>query len=65
MGTKCYNPTYTQEVKIPDFTKYNGTTNLRDYIKAYMTEIKGNNLTKTKIEPLVIRKFGETLTKEY
>ncbi|XP_070046302.1 uncharacterized protein [Nicotiana tomentosiformis] len=46
-----------------DIPKYDGTTDPRDYITAFTTGVKGNNLTKQEIESVLVKRFGETLMK--
>ncbi|XP_070050353.1 uncharacterized protein [Nicotiana tomentosiformis] len=48
---------------MPDIPKYDGTTDPRDYVTAFTTGVKGNDLTKQEIESVLVKKFGETLTK--
>nr|XP_009625034.1 uncharacterized protein LOC104115987 [Nicotiana tomentosiformis] len=49
--------------KMPDIPKYDGTTDPRDHVTAFTTGVKGNDLTKQEIESVLVKKFGETLTK--
>ncbi|XP_070045812.1 uncharacterized protein [Nicotiana tomentosiformis] len=48
---------------MPDIPKYDGTTDPRDHIIAFTTGVKGNDLTKQEIESVLVKKFGEILTK--
>ncbi|XP_070020016.1 uncharacterized protein [Nicotiana sylvestris] len=48
---------------MPDILKYDGTTDPRDHITAFTIGIKGNDLTKQEIESVLVKIFGETLTK--
>lgn len=52
-----------KKFKMPDIPKYDGTTDPRDHVTAFTTGVKGNNLTKQEIESVLVKKFGETLTK--
>lgn len=51
-----------KKFKMPTNLKYDGTLDLHDHVD-YMTRINGNDLTKEKIEFVLIKKFTETLTK--
>lgn len=48
---------------MPDIPKYDGTWDLRDHIITYTTGINGNDLTKEEMWSVLVKKFGETLTK--
>ncbi|XP_070056160.1 uncharacterized protein [Nicotiana tomentosiformis] len=48
---------------MPDIPKYDGITDPRDHVTAFTTGVKGNDLTKQEIESVLVKKFGETLTK--
>ncbi|XP_070019869.1 uncharacterized protein [Nicotiana sylvestris] len=52
-----------KKFKMPDIPKYDGTTDPRDHITTFTTGVKGNDLTKQEIESVLVKKFGETLTK--
>ncbi|XP_070028852.1 uncharacterized protein [Nicotiana sylvestris] len=52
-----------KKFKIPDISKYDGTTDPRDHVTAFTTGVKGNDLTKQEIESVLVKKYGETLTK--
>ncbi|XP_070036428.1 uncharacterized protein [Nicotiana tomentosiformis] len=52
-----------KKFKMPDIPKYDGTTDPRDHVTAFTTGVKGNNLTKQEIESVLVKIFGETLTK--
>lgn len=36
----------------------------RDYVTAFLTGVKGNDVTKQEIQLVLVKKFDETLTKE-
>lgn len=48
---------------IPYIPKYNGTTDPNEHITSYTCEIKGNDLNDDEIEPVLLKKFGKTLSK--
>ncbi|XP_075098862.1 uncharacterized protein LOC107823848 [Nicotiana tabacum] len=48
---------------MPDIPKYDGTTDPREHVIVFTTGVKGNDLTKQEIELVLVKKFGETLTK--
>ncbi|XP_070010518.1 uncharacterized protein [Nicotiana sylvestris] len=52
-----------KKFKMPDISKYDGTTDPRDHVTTFTTGVKGNDLTKQEIESVLVKKFGETLTK--
>ncbi|XP_070019365.1 uncharacterized protein [Nicotiana sylvestris] len=52
-----------KKFKMPDIPKYDGTTDPRDHVTAFTTGLKGNDLTKKEIESVLVKIFGETLTK--
>ncbi|XP_070022187.1 uncharacterized protein [Nicotiana sylvestris] len=52
-----------KKFKMPDIPKYDGITDPRDHVIAFTTGVKGNDLTKQEIELVLVKKFGETLTK--
>jgi len=58
-GTKA-NP---KEVRMPDISKYNGTTDPNEHVTSYTCTIKGNDLEDDEIESVLLKKFGETLSK--
>lgn len=43
--------------------KYDGTTDPLDHVTAFTTGVKGNDLTKQEFESVLVKTFGETLTK--
>nr|XP_033516509.1 uncharacterized protein LOC117280858 [Nicotiana tomentosiformis] len=52
-----------KRLKMSDIPKYDGTSDPRDHVTAFTTGVKGNDLTKQKIKLVLVKKFGETLTK--
>nr|XP_009614609.1 uncharacterized protein LOC104107492 [Nicotiana tomentosiformis] len=52
-----------KKFKMLDIPKYDGTTDPRDHVTTFTTGVKSNNLTKQDIESVLVKKFGETLTK--
>ncbi|XP_060210454.1 uncharacterized protein LOC132637376 [Lycium barbarum] len=49
--------------RMPDIPKYNGTTDPNEHVTAYTCAIKGNDLADDKRESVLLKKFGETLSK--
>ncbi|XP_070042476.1 uncharacterized protein [Nicotiana tomentosiformis] len=48
---------------MPEIPKYNGTTDPNEHITSYTCAIKGNDLEDDEIEFVLLKKFGETLSK--
>ncbi|XP_070050953.1 uncharacterized protein [Nicotiana tomentosiformis] len=48
---------------MPEILKYNGTTDPNEHVTSYTCAIKGNNLEDDEIESVLLKKFGETLSK--
>ncbi|XP_070049134.1 uncharacterized protein [Nicotiana tomentosiformis] len=48
---------------MPDVPKYDGTSDPQEYITTYTAAVKGNDLAPHKIESILLKKFGETLTR--
>ncbi|XP_070036599.1 uncharacterized protein [Nicotiana tomentosiformis] len=48
---------------MPEIPKYNGTTNPNERVTSYTCAIKGNNLEGDEIEYVLLKIFGETLSK--
>ncbi|XP_070029202.1 uncharacterized protein [Nicotiana sylvestris] len=48
---------------MPNIPKYNGATNPNEHITSYTYGIKGNDLNNDEIESVLLKKFGETLSK--
>nr|XP_009791402.1 PREDICTED: uncharacterized protein LOC104238670 [Nicotiana sylvestris] len=51
-----------KKFKVPNISKYDGTSDPRDHVTAFTTGVKGNDLTKQEIESVLVKKFGEALT---
>ncbi|XP_060182307.1 uncharacterized protein LOC132611971 [Lycium barbarum] len=49
--------------RMPDIPKYNGTTDPNEHVTAYTCAIKGNDLVDDERESVLLKKFGETLSK--
>ncbi|XP_070045463.1 uncharacterized protein [Nicotiana tomentosiformis] len=48
---------------MPEIPKYNGTTDPNEHVTSYTCAIKGNDLEDDEIELVLLKKFGETLSK--
>ncbi|XP_059285871.1 uncharacterized protein LOC132039401 [Lycium ferocissimum] len=48
---------------MPDIPKYNRTTDPNEHVTAYTCAIKGNDLADDERESVLLKKFGETLSK--
>ncbi|XP_070046896.1 uncharacterized protein [Nicotiana tomentosiformis] len=48
---------------MPEIPKYNRTTEPNEHVTSYTCTIKGNNLEDDDIESVLLKKFGETLSK--
>ncbi|XP_070017461.1 uncharacterized protein [Nicotiana sylvestris] len=48
---------------MPEIPKYNGTTDPNEHVTSYTCTIKGNDLEDDDIESVLLKKFGETLSK--
>ncbi|XP_070010580.1 uncharacterized protein [Nicotiana sylvestris] len=48
---------------MPYIPKYNGTTDPNEHITPYTCVVKGNDLKDDEIESVLLKKFGETLSK--
>ncbi|XP_070021512.1 uncharacterized protein [Nicotiana sylvestris] len=48
---------------MPEIPKYNGTTDPNEHVTSYTCDTKGNDLEDDEIEPVLLKKFGETLSK--
>jgi len=46
-----------------EMSKYDGTSDHQEHITTYTTAIKGNDLALHEIESMLLKKFGETLTR--
>nr|XP_016489185.1 PREDICTED: uncharacterized protein LOC107809107 [Nicotiana tabacum] len=50
--------------KMPPYLKiYDGTMDPEDHLIHYVTAVKGNDLSKEQVSSLLLKKFGETLTR--
>ncbi|XP_060201818.1 uncharacterized protein LOC132630247 [Lycium barbarum] len=49
--------------RTPDIPKYNGTTDPNEHVTAYTYAIKGNDLADDERESVLLKKFGETMSK--
>ncbi|XP_070030004.1 uncharacterized protein [Nicotiana sylvestris] len=49
--------------RTPEIPKYNGTTDPNEHVTSYTYAIKGNDLEDNEIESVLLKKFGETLSK--
>ncbi|XP_070045110.1 uncharacterized protein [Nicotiana tomentosiformis] len=49
--------------RMPDLPKYNGTTYPNEHVTSYTCTIKGNILKDDEIESVLLKTFGETLSK--
>nr|XP_009766765.1 PREDICTED: uncharacterized protein LOC104218069 [Nicotiana sylvestris] len=48
---------------LPYLKIYDGTTDLEDHLIHYLTAIKGNDLSKEQVPSVLLKRFGETLTR--
>ncbi|XP_070036132.1 uncharacterized protein [Nicotiana tomentosiformis] len=48
---------------MPDIPKYNGTTDPNEHVTSYTWAAKGNDLDDDEIESVLLKKFGESLSK--
>ncbi|XP_070009796.1 uncharacterized protein [Nicotiana sylvestris] len=48
---------------MPLIPKYNGATDLNEHVTSYTCTIKGNDLEDDENESVLLKKFGETLSK--
>ncbi|XP_070011352.1 uncharacterized protein [Nicotiana sylvestris] len=48
---------------MPEIPKYNGMTDPNEHVTSYTCAIKGNDLEDDEIESVLLKKFGETLSK--
>ncbi|XP_070026650.1 uncharacterized protein [Nicotiana sylvestris] len=49
--------------RMPEIPKYNGMTDPNEYVTLYTCAVKGNDLEDDEIEFVLLKKFGETLSK--
>ncbi|XP_070040707.1 uncharacterized protein [Nicotiana tomentosiformis] len=52
-----------KKFRMPEIPKYNGTTNPNDHVTSYTCSIKGNDLDDDEIVFVLLKTFGETLSK--
>ncbi|XP_070038096.1 uncharacterized protein [Nicotiana tomentosiformis] len=52
-----------KKFRIPEISKYNGTTDPNEHVTSYTCAIKGNDLEDDEIESVLLKKFEETLAK--
>nr|XP_009801367.1 PREDICTED: uncharacterized protein LOC104247115 [Nicotiana sylvestris] len=52
-----------KKFRMPEISKYNGTTDPNEHITSYTCRIKGNDLNNDEIESILLKTFGETLSK--
>ncbi|XP_070007193.1 uncharacterized protein [Nicotiana sylvestris] len=52
-----------KKFRMPEISKYNGTTDPNEHVTSYTYVIKGNDLGDDEIESVLLKKFGETLSK--
>lgn len=52
-----------KKFRIPEISKYNGITDPNEHVTSYTCAIKGNDLEDDAIESVLLKKFGETLSK--
>ncbi|XP_070040173.1 uncharacterized protein [Nicotiana tomentosiformis] len=48
---------------MPEISKYNGKTDPNDHVTSYTCDIKGNDLEDDEIESVLLKMFGETMSK--
>lgn len=49
--------------KMLNIPKYDGTSDPQEHITTYTMSVKGNDLARHEIKTILLKKFGETLTK--
>ncbi|XP_070039084.1 uncharacterized protein [Nicotiana tomentosiformis] len=52
-----------KKFRMPEIPKYNGTTDSNEHVTSYTCALKGNDLEDNEIESVLLKKFGETLSK--
>lgn len=57
------SPPIPKKFRMPEIPKYNGITNPNEHVTSYTCAIKGNDLEDDEIESVLLKKFGETLSK--
>ncbi|XP_070050530.1 uncharacterized protein [Nicotiana tomentosiformis] len=53
----------SKKFRMPEIPKYNGTIDPNKHVTSYTYAIKGNDLEDDEIESVLLKKFGETLSK--
>ncbi|XP_070055144.1 uncharacterized protein [Nicotiana tomentosiformis] len=51
-----------KKFRMPEISKYNGTTDPNEHVTSYTCAIKGNDLEDDEIESVLLKKFGKTLS---
>nr|XP_009786539.1 PREDICTED: uncharacterized protein LOC104234641 [Nicotiana sylvestris] len=54
----------SKKFHMPEIPKYNGTTDPNEHVTSYTCAIKGNDLEDDEVESVLLKKFGETLSKD-
>ncbi|XP_070020210.1 uncharacterized protein [Nicotiana sylvestris] len=52
-----------KKFKMPNLPKYNRTSDPNEHVTTYTCAVKGNDLKDDEIESILLKKFGETLSK--
>ncbi|XP_070029027.1 uncharacterized protein [Nicotiana sylvestris] len=53
-----------KKFRMPELPKYNGTSDPNEHITTYACAVKGNDIKDDEIESVLLKKFGETFSKE-
>ncbi|XP_070002984.1 uncharacterized protein [Nicotiana sylvestris] len=54
---------FPKKFRMPELPKYNGTSDPNKHVTAYTCTVKGNDIKNDEIESILLKKFGETLSK--